>query len=54
MYPKYPGFSRWRERMEGLPTVKKLRAALPPRAPIENGLHHIGPSIKASEGAACW
>jgi glutathione S-transferase len=36
MYPKYPGFSRWRERMEGLPTVKKLRAALPPRAPIEH------------------
>src|SRR5262249_43044308 len=25
MYPKYPGFSRWREKMEGLPTVKKLR-----------------------------
>ena len=24
------------ERMEGLPTVKKLRAALPPRAPIEH------------------
>src|SRR5215510_1531504 len=36
MYPKYPAFCRWRERMEGLPTVKKLRAALPPRAPIEH------------------
>jgi glutathione S-transferase len=36
MYPKYPGFSRWREKMEGLPTVKKLRAALPPRAPIQH------------------
>ena len=36
MYPKYPAFSRWRESMEGLPTVKKLRAALPPRAPIEH------------------
>jgi glutathione S-transferase len=36
MYPKYPSFSRWREKMEGLPTVKKLRAALPPRAPIQH------------------
>jgi glutathione S-transferase len=36
MYPKYPAFCRWRERMEALPTVKKLRAALPPRAPIEH------------------
>ena len=34
--PKYPAFCRWRERMEGLPTVKKLRASLPPRAPIEH------------------
>src|SRR5215475_2723113 len=52
MYPKYPGFSRWRERMEGLPTVKKLRAALPPRrlSTPENGPYHIGPNIKASEG----
>jgi glutathione S-transferase len=36
MYPKYPAFCRWRERMEGLPTVRTLRAALPPRAPIEH------------------
>ena len=36
MYPKYPRFSRWRERMEALPTVRKLRAILPPRAPIEH------------------
>ena len=36
LYPKYPAFCRWRERMEALPTVKKLRAALPPRAPIEH------------------
>src|SRR5262249_31735049 len=36
MYPKYPTFCRWRERMEALPTVKKLRAALPPRAAIEH------------------
>jgi glutathione S-transferase len=36
MYPNYPAFCRWRERMEGLSAVKKLRAALPPRAPIEH------------------
>src|SRR5262247_3075362 len=36
MYPKYPAFCRWRERMEALPTIKKLRATLPPRAPIEH------------------
>ena len=34
MYPRYPAFYRWRERMESLPTTQKLRAALPPRAPI--------------------
>jgi glutathione S-transferase len=34
LYPKFPAFSRWRERMEDLPTTKKLRAILPPRAPI--------------------
>ena len=34
LYPKFPAFSRWRERMENLPTTKKLRASLPPRAPI--------------------
>jgi glutathione S-transferase len=26
MYPKFPAFCRWRERMEGLPTTLKLRA----------------------------
>jgi glutathione S-transferase len=36
MYPKYPRFSAWRERMENLPAVKNLRASLPPRAPIEH------------------
>jgi glutathione S-transferase len=36
MYPKYPAFCRWRERMEALPTVQKFRAALPPPAPIEH------------------
>jgi glutathione S-transferase len=34
MYPKYPAFCRWRERMENLPTTRKQRAILPPRAPI--------------------
>jgi glutathione S-transferase len=36
MYPKYPAFCRWRERMEALPSVRKYRAALPPRTPIEH------------------
>jgi glutathione S-transferase len=36
MYPKYPAFLRWRERMEALPSVRKLRAALPARTPIEH------------------
>lgn len=36
MYPKYPAFSKWRDRMEALPSVRKLRASLPPRAPIEH------------------
>ena len=34
MYPKYPAFCRWRERMENLPTTRKLRAILPAREPI--------------------
>jgi glutathione S-transferase len=34
MYPRFPAFCRWRERMENLATTKKLRAILPPRAPI--------------------
>jgi glutathione S-transferase len=34
MYPKFPAFCRWRERMEALPAVRKLRAILPPREPI--------------------
>jgi glutathione S-transferase len=36
MHPKFPAFCRWRERMEGPPAVEKLRATLPPRAPIEH------------------
>jgi glutathione S-transferase len=36
MYPKFPAFSRWRETMEALPSVRKLRAAAAPRTPIEH------------------
>jgi glutathione S-transferase len=36
MYPKFPAFRRWRERMEALPSVQRFRAALPPRGPIEH------------------
>jgi len=36
IYPKYPAFCRWRERMEALPSIRKLRAVLPPRTPIEH------------------
>jgi len=34
MYPEFPAFCRWRERMENLPTIRKYRASMPPRAPI--------------------
>ena len=34
MYPKFPAFCRWRERMEALPTTIRSRAALPPREPM--------------------
>jgi glutathione S-transferase len=36
MYPKFPAFCRWRERMESLPATQKVRAILPPRTPIEH------------------
>jgi glutathione S-transferase len=36
MYPKFPAICAWRERMESLPTMKRFRAAQPPRAPIEH------------------
>jgi glutathione S-transferase len=36
LYPKYPAFCRWRERMDNLPATRKLRAILPPRDPIEH------------------
>ena len=34
MYPRFPAFCGWRERMENLPIIKTYRASLPPRAPI--------------------
>jgi len=36
MYPNFPAIRAWRERMEALPTLKRFRAAQPPRAPIEH------------------
>ena len=36
MYPRFPAIGAWRERMEALPTMKRFRAAQPPRAPIEH------------------
>jgi len=35
MYPKFPAFCRWRERMDDLPATQKVRAAVP-RLPIEH------------------
>ena len=35
MYPKFPAFCRWRERMDNLPATRKVRAAVP-RLPIEH------------------
>jgi glutathione S-transferase len=35
-YPNLPSICAWRERMENLPTLKRFRAAQPPRAPIEH------------------
>jgi glutathione S-transferase len=36
MYPQFPAICAWRERMEALPTMKRFRAAQPPRGPIEH------------------
>src|SRR5437762_13073828 len=36
MYLKYPLFCAWRARMEALPRVKRFRAGLPAREPIEH------------------
>ena len=35
MYPKFPAFCRWRERMDNLPTTQKVRAAVP-RVPVQH------------------
>jgi glutathione S-transferase len=35
-YPGLPAIRAWRERMEALPTMKRFRAAQPPRGPIEH------------------
>jgi glutathione S-transferase len=32
LYPNLPAICAWRERMEALPTLKRFRAAQPPRA----------------------
>jgi hypothetical protein len=36
MYADFPAVEGWRDRMEGLPTVQRFRAAQPPRGPIEH------------------
>ena len=36
IYPRFPSVCAWRERMEALPTLKRFRAAQPPRGPIEH------------------
>jgi glutathione S-transferase len=36
LYPKFPAFRRWRERMEALPSVQQFRASQGPRLPIEH------------------
>ena len=35
MYPNFPAFCRWRERMDNLPATQKVRAAVQ-RLPIEH------------------
>jgi glutathione S-transferase len=35
MYPKFPAFCRWRQRMDNLPATQRVRAAVP-RLPIEH------------------
>ena len=41
MYPQLPSICAWRERMEALPTMKRFRAAQPPRGPIEHARHWV-------------
>jgi glutathione S-transferase len=40
-YPGLPAIRAWRERMEALPTMKRFRAAQPPRAPIEHARRRV-------------
>jgi glutathione S-transferase len=35
----HPRTLQWRERMEALPSIKRFRAAMPPRVPIEHARH---------------
>jgi len=35
MYPKFPAFCRWRERMDNLPATQEVRSAVP-RIPIQH------------------
>jgi glutathione S-transferase len=42
LYPRFPSIGTWRERMEALPTMKRFRAAQPPRAPIEHARRWVG------------
>ena len=34
LYPRFPSIVAWRERMEALPTMKRFRAAQPPRSAV--------------------
>jgi glutathione S-transferase len=36
MYANFPAIRAWRERMESVPTMKRFRAAQPPRGSIEH------------------
>jgi glutathione S-transferase len=36
LLPRFPGVERWDARMDALPSVARLTAALPPRLPLEH------------------
>jgi glutathione S-transferase len=36
-----PRILQWRQRMEDLPSVKRFRGSLPPRAPIEHARNWV-------------
>jgi glutathione S-transferase len=52
MYPKFPAMCAWRERMESLPTMKRFRAAQPPRGPIEHARRWVVSHRPNTEAAA--